>query len=255
MRLAVSHQENETAVMNIDPQAKKTNANTNTESRKLHWWVYFNQCAAHLWLGIRALWPLWFGSFALVAIWIIIVIFGCREKGIRLLGMFLQLVGFLTVAKGLRDSSRLFKKPTILERIALYFNGFPRRRVMINSMSGQFSGPAATASVRASVSPGSDTPLERRVEMLEEKTEHLFSQVGELGKRLRAQSEDLTRKITEEGTQRKEGHGAFEKMLERAVIGGIHVEWWGVFLFIAGIILASASPELAGLLGNSGNCG
>lgn len=236
-----------------DNSQTQTSTKTKTESRK-PLWVYLKQCAAHLWLGIRALWPFWFGIFALVAVWSIVFILGCREKDIRLLGMFLQLGGFLTVAKGLRDSGRLFKKPTVRERIALYFKGFPRRRVTNHILSAQGIVKAMTGSGRGIVLPGPDTPLEKRVEMLEERTKNLSSEVGELGGKLRAQSDELTLKITEEVTERQAGHRAFEEQLERAVIGGIHVEWWGVIFFIAGIILASASPELACLLGNSGNC-
>ncbi|KZY47461.1 hypothetical protein A3731_07885 [Roseovarius sp. HI0049] len=238
----------------MDDSQTQTRAKTKTESRK-PLLVYLKQCAAHLWLGICALWPLWIGIFALVAVWLILFVLGCREKDIRLLGMLLQLGGFLTVAKGLRDSGRLFKKPTVRERIALYFKRFPRRRVTKHIASAQgVSVSVPTARGRGMVLPRPDTPLERRVEMLEERTTSLFREVGELEGKLRAQSDELTLKITEEVTQRRAGHRAFEEQLERAVIGGIHVEWWGVSFFIAGIILASASPELAGLLGNAGNC-
>ena len=103
--------------------------------------------------------------------------------------------------------------------------------------------------------PEADTALEKRVEMLEERTANIFSEVGEIGGKLKAQSDEFALKLTEEVTQRQAGHSALEEQLESAVIGGIHVEWWGVILFIAGIILSSASPELAGLMGNYGNCG
>ncbi|MBE0412406.1 hypothetical protein [Yoonia sp.] len=236
-----------------DDSQTQTSAKTKTESRK-PLWVYLKQCAAYSWLSIRALWPLWFGIFALVAVWSVLFILGCREKDIRLLGMLLQLGGFLTVAKGLRDSGRLFQKPTFRERIAIYFKGFPRPSATNHFRSAHISKKAMIETKRIVVLSGPNTPLENRVEKLEEITKSLFGEVGELGGNLRAQSDELTLKITEEVTQRKAGHRAFEEQLERAVIGGIHVDWWGVILFIAGIILASASPELAGMLGNAGNC-
>jgi uncharacterized protein (TIGR04206 family) len=250
VRLAVSLQENETAVMTNGYQKK-----TKTESRKPHWWVYLKQCAAYLWRGICALWPLWVCIFAVAAFWKFLAFFGCVEKDFRLLGMLLQLVGVLTVAKVLIDSGRLFKKPTFRERIAQYFKRFPRRHVPIHgSLSAQEEGHDI-ARVRVFVSPSPDTPLEKRVEMLEEKTKNLFSEVDELGEKIRAQSDGLALKITEEVTQRKAGQRAFEEQLESAIIGGSHVEWWGVIFFIVGIILASTSPELAGWLQSSGNCG
>nr|WP_309501624.1 hypothetical protein [uncultured Roseovarius sp.] len=227
----------------------QTSAKNTTKSRK-PLWMYLKQCAAHLWLGIRDLWPVWCGITALG----IFCFFDFEEQVIRLTGMALQLIGVATVAKKLRDSGRLFQKPTVRERIALYFKRFPRRRVTTHNLTPQgISSESSASSPRLFSSPGPDTPLEQRVEMLEEKTSGLFEDVSELGGKLRAQSNDLTRKITKEATQRKEEHKSIEEQLERAVVGGIHVEWSGVIFFIAGIILASASPEIACMLGNSGN--
>lgn len=226
-----------------------------TASRK-PLWLYLKQSVAHLWRGILGLRPLWIGMFALVAISIILVKLGCGENYIRLLGMALQLCGVVTVAMRLRGSGRLFRKPTIRERIALYFDKFPRRHGTTHILSAK--GMSATVSigrVKVRVSPSPDTPLERRVEMLEEKTNELFVEVDEIENNLRKQSDELTLKITEEITERKAGHRAFEEQLERAFIGDIHVDWWGVIFFIAGIILASLSPELAFLLWNFGICG
>ncbi|MGR3508690.1 MAG: hypothetical protein ACU0CQ_17470 [Sulfitobacter sp.] len=238
-----------------DVSQTQTSAKTNTDSRK-PCWVYVKQCAAHLWLGILCLRPLWFSIFALFAFWIIFGILGCPEKYIRLSGMALQLFGVLTVAKVLRDSGRLFKTATVREKIALYFKSLPRRRIRNRILSAQgISAGRSFVRGRGIGVPGPDSPLEKRVQMLEERTINLFDEVGEPGKKLRAQSNELTLQITEEATQRKAGHRAFEKQLERAIIGGIYVEWWGVVFFIAGIVLASASPELAVLLGNSENCG
>lgn len=233
----------------------QTNAKTKTESRK-PLWVYLKQFTAHLWLGIRALRPFGLGICALLAVWWIVFYFGYRENHIRLLGMVLQLVGFLFVAKGLRDSGALFEKLTVRESMALYFKSFPRRSVTNHIISAQgISASASFGSGRISVLPGPNTPLEKRVEMLEERTANLFSAVGELEGKLRAQSDELTLRITEERTEREAEHKAFGKKLERAVVGGIHAEWLGLIFFIVGIFLASASPELCGLLGNTGNCG
>lgn len=137
-----------------------------------------------------------------------------------------------------------------------YFKSFPRRSVTnhIVSVLG-ISAKSMIGSMRANVSHGPNTPLETRVEMLDERTANLFSEVGELERKLRAQSDEWTLRITEETTERKAGDKAFEKKLVRAVIGGIDAEWLGLILFIVGIFLASASPELCGWLGNGENCG
>ena len=81
-----------------DDSRTHSSAKAETERRK-PLWVYLKQCAAHLWLGIRALWPFW-----VLAVCPIVFFWDCPERDIRFLGMFLQLVGFLTVAKGLRPA-------------------------------------------------------------------------------------------------------------------------------------------------------
>jgi hypothetical protein len=238
-----------------DDSETQTSAKTKTESR-MPLRVYLKRFTAHLWLGIRDLWPFWLGICALAAVWLILFYFGYHESCIRLLGMILQLVGFVIVARGLIESGKLFEQPTVRERVAFYFKRFPRRSVTNHFLSPQgiSTGAPVIGSARVNVLAGPDTPLEKRVQMLEELTKNLLNEVGKLGEKLGAHSNKLALNITEEVTERKAGHRALEEKLVRAVIGGIHVEWWGVFFFIVGIILASASPEICGQLGNAGNC-
>lgn len=225
-----------------------------TESRK-PLWVYFKQSVAHLWLGICALWPIWVVIFSLVAIWIILVRFGCGENYFRLLGTALQISGVITVAIRLRGAERLFEKPTIRERVSTYFKNFPRRRVANQIIAAQgISMTASAGKAKISIVPGPDTPLKRRVEILEEETKNLLGLVEKLETNLGAQSKELTLKIKEEIAERKAAHRNFEEQLERALIGDIHIDWWGVIFFIIGIILAGLSPEISDLLSGSGFC-
>ena len=223
-----------------------------TESRKPRW-VYLKQSAAHLWLGICALWPLWVVIFSLVAFWMILVCFGCGENYIRWLGTALQISGVITVAIRLRGAERLFGKATIRERVSIYFNNFPRRHVSNQIITAQgISMAASTGKARVSIAPGPDTTLKRRVEILEDETKNLFVAVEELGTNLGAQSKELALKINGEIAERKASHRSFEEQLKRALIGDIHIDWWGIIFFIIGIILASLSPEISDFLSGAG---
>lgn len=65
--------------------------------------------------------------------------------------------------------------------MALYFKRFPRRSVTNHILSAQgISAKAMFGIGRINVLHGPNTPLEKRVEMLEERTTNLFSEVGEL---------------------------------------------------------------------------
>lgn len=225
-----------------------------TASRK-PLWVYFKQSVAHLWLGICALWPIWAVNFSLIAFWIILVCFGCGENYIRLLGTALQISGVITVAIRLRGAERLFKKPTIRERISTYFKRFPRRRIANQIITAEgVSMAASVMQAKVSIVPSPDTPLKRRVEILEEETKNVLAAVEKLETNLGTQSKELTRKIKEEIAARKAAHRSFEEQLERALIGDIHIDWWGVIFFIIGIILAGLSPEISDLLEDAGYC-
>lgn len=107
---------------------------------------------------------------------------------------------------------------------------------------------------KVSIVPSPDTPLKRRVEILEEETKNVLAAVEKLETNLGTQSKELTRKIKEEIAARKAAHRSFEEQLERALIGDIHIDWWGVIFFIIGIILAGLSPEISDLLEDAGYC-
>ena len=244
--------------MTDDSQAKLS-ANT---TKKIHkpFWTFLKQIAAYFWVGIRSLWPFWLfivGLFGLATICAFVPALDCQEIHIRLLGMFLQLLGVLTVAKGLRDSARLFDKQSILESIVAYLKEVPRRRVIIHDLVANdiVTDRPALGRPSLSVSLGPDAPLEKRVEMLDKIISELSGHVEEIEAQLQAQCDNLMLSITDEATHRKADYRAIKEKLEKAVIGGIHVEWLGVIFFIAGIILASASPELASLLRNAGSWG
>jgi|GEM_PF-876383 len=113
---------------------------------------------------------------------------------------------------------------------------------------------ASAGKAKISIVPGPDTPLKRRVEILEEETKNLLGLVEKLETNLGAQSKELTLKIKEEIAERKAAHRSFEEQLERALIGDIHIDWWGVIFFIIGIILAGLSPEISDFLSGAGFC-
>ena len=183
-------------------------------------------------------------------------VFGCIEQDIRLAGWLLQLVGFLQVANGLRDTERAFGKPSILERTKEYLSSFPTRKVR-NVTVGLGAGHVTA---QASVGGGGvvirkNPTLEQRVEDIENAVEQIKKTTGKLRQDLSRETSRIDTKINRNVGELKDQANKIEKQLEELMVGSIHVEWFGVVLFIIGITLASASPELAWLYGHPRSCG
>lgn len=82
----------------------------------------------------------------------------------------------------------------------------------------------------------------------------LHSQMSEIEGTIRTTKHELGSQIAERFNELKEGERQVKRQLEEALVGGLHIEWWGIVLFVVGIILASTSPEIAYLFGHPAGC-
>jgi hypothetical protein len=179
----------------------------------------------------------------------------CLERQIRLISLGLQLIGFGTVAWGLREARKLFRKPTFLQGLAEWFRRFPRfgPRNTITGVGAASLG-LSTASGRGRVSAGSGTPIERRVEILEQSYASLFDEVGTLTDVVKRDTDELRSASQVEAEARKAADKAIEARLDEAVVGGLHLEFVGLFFFLVGMILSAVSPEISSVLGEPASC-
>jgi hypothetical protein len=184
-----------------------------------------------------------------------IVFSSCLERRVRLVGIALQLLGVILVAVGLRDTRRAFEdQPTTWQAIKEWWLGRPRfgPRDIVLQAAGVAAG-ASFGSARARVSPGPNTPLERRVEMLQEQYAELFDEVGALANEIKKRDDELSNALKVESDERQKGDASTRAQLKRAVGQGIPLGRVGAILFFLGIIAATASPEIANLFG-AGAC-
>lgn len=64
-----------------------------------------------------------------------------------------------------------------------------------------------------------------------------------------------TRKSIEESEARNEQNNKrINDLVERAIAGGMHSNWVGVYCFVVGVSLATMAPEVSSLLAFNGNC-
>jgi hypothetical protein len=172
------------------------------------------------------------------------------ERKLRLSGMILQLGGVLLTGIDLHQKGTVFEDiPTLWQRAKKWWEGRPRfwpRTINLDIHSSGRTSVSSKAQVIRGITP--DASLEERVRILETRCEDLRREITEV-------ETDLGRKLSALGTEvtnvRVNQADALERtrqQLRRSVAEGIPLGWIGVFLFLFGILLATASPEIACLV-------
>ena len=185
----------------------------------------------------------------IAAIFVLVIFMGisCLERQIRISGMALQLMGVILVAVGLRDTRQAFDDlPTTLGAIKAWRSGrlrFGPQHHVLHAEGASFG--TSTVAARARVSAGPDSPLERRVAILEQEVTNLFDELGTLSAEMK--------KKTDEGSERAKADEKTKNQLRRAIAEGIPLGIVGVIFFLLGITGGTASPEIASSFG-AGAC-
>jgi hypothetical protein len=164
-----------------------------------------------------------------------------NEVAIRWIGMLLQLVGVLEAAYGIRQTRKLFNRPFGRQ----WFAERPRKREVIQAVGSAGGLNLVMGRMRGRVDVPPDADMEQRVSRLEKNYELLFNEVGTETNALRANDAEIEEKLNNEEAQRKTGDSTVSNQLAETAIGGLRLQLSGVILLLAGIILGTASREIA----------
>jgi hypothetical protein len=205
----------------------------------------------------------WLWSIPVVQVFVAAAVFSslsflfsnCVERKIRICGMVLQLLGAGTVIFSLLGAQRAFEDLLPLKRLRQLWSKRPRfseqpRVISAAGLSAGVSGGGAR--MRVDLSP--DAALPDRVKMLEQKFNSLFDEVGALDAQLKAAKQKFSQDLQSEQRERKRGDQNTREQLKRAIAESLVVQLFGATLLIIGIIMATASPEIASYLGYSSVC-
>ena len=182
------------------------------------------------------------------------VIFDCKESEIRWLGLIFQIIGILVVLRQLDSRLKLFRKPSFLSSIKRYWQRFPSRHTKNINLSVHSSLGALTGSARISVRRRSNSSLESRIDALEGEVEDLRRDIRDVEKALNRHKEDNRNLLETMREENRRRHESLERLVDEAVVGGIHLEWVGILYLLVGIVLATTAPEIAILNGYGGQC-
>ena len=206
---------------------------------------------------ITALWS-WFAKprFVWIALGVVVLALvgvlrpGTSEPTIRIVGLVLQLMGIGTVIWGISETRNLFGHPSLSSKVRAWLGEFPLRRrpIVINASVGAFGSSSAKARGYATHGPGPSPTTETRLDALEKNILVLHERVSgverDMDAGLRKGGEALESEIN---ARSAEDHAIREK-LEATGTGGVHISAIGAFWLFAGVILSSASVELAAMV-------
>jgi hypothetical protein len=186
-----------------------------------------------------------------VPVVVILLAFRASEPIIRIAGLLLQLVGISTVVYGIDQTRRLFGHPSLVNAGMAWLSSFPRlhpppRVAVLDIDTGTIRLTGSGVALRHRAAPGAT--LETRVHVLESNIDSLERRLeateGHLGEAAKTAAEGLL----EEGQVRQGQVDAIREKLEATETGGLAISLMGLIWLVVGLILATASQELARLV-------
>jgi len=177
---------------------------------------------------------------------------GELEPRVRLAAMVLQLCGVVTVALGIRKTRRLFGEESYGERFGAWWGRRPGDRTarLMGAALHAKAGALATAvgDLGWRVAPEGARP-EERLAALESNMKQSRKALEEGRQRLDEEVSKRAAAIDAESQARERGDDDVRAVIRAAAAGGLDLSAMGVLWLFAGIILGTASREIACLLG------
>jgi len=172
------------------------------------------------------------------------------EPRIRIAGMFLELLGLSTVAFGLRETRKLFDKPSLFESARQWLRNFPKfkfeTRIVAGSGHINLGGGAASAFGTASLS--ATASLEERVAFLENGLNQANMLIHQIQQKIDEEARKHGSAIDTVRQEIRRGDENNQQLVKEAMAGGLYIEITGAVWLLFGITLATASNEIASVL-------
>lgn len=174
------------------------------------------------------------------------------DQRIGTAGLFYQLSGIATVAIGLHETRKLFRRPSLWELLKDFWNRRPKLHPVSNSLTGHGGGSSGG---RASLSlnlppPDSSLPQEERLQWAIDQIVNLFNNNQTQIRQTQERFERYENDLKGERQERQTGDDTVRRLLEEALAGGIHLEAFGVLCLIFGAFLSTYPSWIASWIHN-----
>ena len=186
----------------------------------------------------------WF-SLLVFAISIYFALRSGTEDAVRLWGLALQLLGLAAAALGIRDTRRMFGKPSFLQLVRGWISSIPgfRPAAQTVELSGIASaGSTASASLWAGTKPGAS--VEERLTAAESNLRALENRINAAESSIESNHRELILQIRDEADIRKEQVRLLDLRIEAASTDGLHLAAAGAFWLAVGVTMSTAPKEL-----------
>jgi hypothetical protein len=163
-------------------------------------------------------------------------------------GAALQVGGLVTVAVGIRKLRRKYNQPGVLAqaygavRDRVNRLRAKPRNIVLHAEAGDYA--LVGEEVEAILKAGPETPIERRVEILEGEQERLRERVG----RDRERVTRLDDAVTRERAERTSADDALAEAHRDLAAGGLDLQTVGLVWLVAGVVLGTLPGPIAAAL-------
>jgi hypothetical protein len=207
---------------------------------------------------IKAVWS-WFADLRYA--WLSLAVIGgallvslrphhTSEPIIRLTGLVLQLLGIGTVIWGISETRALFGHPSLTSKARAWLGRFPlwRRNVVIAAIGSIESTDVAKARGYGTHGPGINPTIETRVSALEKNITAIHERISTTQKEMDEEYQKTADALKREEQSRVAEDATIREKLEATGTGGVHISLIGASWLFVGVILSTASVEIAILL-------
>lgn len=203
---------------------------------------------------VKALWP-WLAearhfwlSCAVVGTALLVALRpNTPEPVIRLTGLVLQLLGIATVMWGISETRALFGHPSFVAQAKTWLRQFPLRKRRIVMAAGGTTLSAATATGRGytTSSAGPNPSVGSRLDALEKNVSGIHDRISQTQKEMDDGFRKSADSLKHEAQTRESEDAAIRAKLEATGTGGVHISAIGALWLFVGVVLSTASPEIA----------
>jgi hypothetical protein len=192
----------------------------------------------------------WLCLFVIVISVCFVFLGGTSEPKIRIIGMILQLCGVVTVAWGVREARKLFGHPDFFQLMLAWAKRFPKYHLkpITGELDVTLPGYSVSGSGYSWQTTGPDTPIDERLAAIEANLSTLNVRLDQTQEQLGHVTRTINSQLHEERLLRETEDQETRKKLEAAQTGGLRISMVGLFWLSLGVIMSSASVELAKLI-------
>ena len=171
------------------------------------------------------------------------------SNAIKFSGLFLQLCGLLTIANGIRETRKVFGKPSYSEITLNWFSQLISTFKPVKNVLGRVDMTLPGLKIEASgygveVAEKNASP-EKKIEILEKNLATAMNRITTLHQNTTSKISDVNKNISNIHSQLSTRQEEINKLLEESLVGGINIEAMGLAWLTFGIIAATIPDELA----------